>query len=116
MAETQPDNLTLQTEIEALRGRMDVLQKSIDLMTAQLNLDRGDIDSLKTSQATGNAQNDQILQRFERLEETVKTAIGLSMKKELSPVKRFLSAITESKKKVVEVKQYHWWTRFTKKG
>ena len=112
----QPDNLQIQTEIEALRGRMDVLQKSVDLMTAQLNLDRGDIDSLKTSQATGNAQNEAILQRFERLEETLKTAVSRSMQKELSPVKKFLSSIVESKKKIVEIHAQSWLNRFTKKG
>ncbi len=112
----QPDNLQLQTEIEALRGRMEVLQKGQDLMTSQLNLDRGDIDSIKIDQAKMIAQLQQIMDRFLRLEETVKTAISLSMKKELSPVKRFLLAITESKKKIIEVKIQPWWTRFTRKG
>ncbi len=112
----QPDNLQLQTEIEALRGRMEVLQKSSDLQSAQLNLDRSDIDSMKTSQATMTAQLQQIMDRFPRLEETLKSAVSLSMKKELSPVKRFLSAITESKKKIVEVKEQYWWTNLLKKG
>ncbi len=119
MAEIQIDPTPLagiEAEIEALRGRMDVLQKTVDLVSTQLNIDRKDIDRVTTALTTITTQQTQILDRFSRLEESIKTNVSVSMSNEMSPVKSLLKSIIQSPgKKVTLISNVPWYKRLFKK-